>query len=270
MNTPPNLIEDDAYKSVLAKLKHVQAHGLYGADEIHYIFEWDNSKARDENITAVIKEDAIVRYFLDMGVIIGERVDNEFRRQELQARGLSGNGQGVWAKPIWDEADSARKEYDYEVFIRGIDTKKLAEEAYKFGLVDVGARLTERDALPQKEIFGLPKVLIKLNDDFALHTQNIISYKDRRIVLESQASKIAATILERASKGLFTDIPYLINNCLSEEYLEKVGNKSGDAAAKYVMRYISTLRGKFRIATHSPTDKDFFPHKVGIGYTFNP
>ncbi|HVI69263.1 MAG TPA: hypothetical protein VM581_02295 [Magnetospirillaceae bacterium] len=268
MHTPTNLIGDSAYKTVLAKLKHIQAHGLYGADEVHYIFDWDDTRTRDENIKAVIQEDAIVRYFLELGVIVGERVENEFRKQELQARGLSGDGVGVWAKPIWDEADSARKEYEWEITIWGVDAKKLDDEAYKFDLVDIGARLVERADVPQKELAGLPKVSKKINDDFSLHVQNIISYRGRSINLEPQARKIAAAIIERSSEKLYTDTKYLIDNCLSEDYLERVSDQNNDPAAQYIKRYVSTIRAKFRIITHS--DQDFFPHAAGLGYKFSP
>lgn len=265
-----NVITDAEYRAVLANLKVIQANGLFGADEIHYVFKWDESKNREENIRLVAREDAAVRYFLETGVIIGERVENEFRRQELQARRLSGMRQGVWAKNIWDAADMARKEYDWEVFIRGIDAKKLDITASKFDLIDVGARLVERSEIPEKELYALPPIKVKINDDFILHEQNVISYRGRAINLQPQTRKIAATIIERSTSGLFTNAEYITDHCLSEEYLERAGTGSENLIPTYIKRSISEARGKLRTATHSDKDKNFFPHTPGIGYTFTP
>lgn len=266
----PNVLSDAEYRAVLANLKIIQANGLFGADEIHYVFKWDESKNREENIRLVAREDAAVRYFLETGIIIGERVENEFRRQELQARGPSGMRPGVWSKDTWDAADMARKEYEWEVFIWGIDAKKLDIAGHKFGLVDIGARLVERSEIPEKELFGLPPTKLRINDDFILHAQNVISYRGRAISLEPQARKIAAVIMERSAQGLYTDSEYLIDNTLSDEYLERIAKQDDNPASKYIQRYTSGLRSKFRTITHSEKEKDFFPHRVGLGYKFSP
>jgi hypothetical protein len=135
-----NLIDDSFYKLVLTKLKHILVNGFYSMDEVRYIYEWDATKPKLENLKLVRKEDAVLRYFLDIGVVGGRRFDNEFRSQELQARRFN-PGARVWAD--WDKVDTPYREYEWVVEVHSINYEKFTDQLNKFHLVDTGISLVE-------------------------------------------------------------------------------------------------------------------------------
>lgn len=258
-----NLIEDAIYTLVLRKLKHILVNGFYSMDEVRYEYSWNETRSKAENIHTVSKEDAVLRYFIDMKVIDGERIPNEFRNQEL--RGNEANKSlGVWAN--WDEVDPAYREYEWVVRIYGIDTEKLSQEFSKFGLVDAGKELIEKP-----ETINLPEKILDYDDNFSVHQSNIVSYKGRRLALEPQVGRIATFIIDRASRGLYTTMENIIDNCISEDYLSKAEKSSDDQLVyKYIRRCVSDARKTFRAYTESDENKNHFPNVSGTGYTFVP
>ncbi len=261
-----NLIDDSFYRLVLTKLKHILVNGFYSMDEVRYIYEWDDKKPRSKNMASVRKEDAALRYFLDIGVVGGRRFDNEFRSQELQARRFNPSAR-VWA--VWDEVDAAYREYEWVVEVHSIDYDKFTDQLNKFHLVDTGINL--EDASTQSSAVTLPEVVAKINDLFSVHQGNLISYKGRLVELEPQVSKIVALVIKRSVNGQYTSPEIIIDECLSEDYLSKAEKSNDeDLVYKYVRRCLSDARSSFRAATSSEKDKNFFPNKPGVGYIFAP
>lgn len=105
----------------------------------------------------------------------------------------------------------------------------------------------------------LPEIIFTLGEDFAVHKQNIISYKRHAIELEPQVARIVVEIMERSRTNSFTSATHLAANVLgSYEY------KSPET---YITKAISEARKIFKTATK--TDTNFFENKSGIGYRFN-
>lgn len=261
-----NLIDDSFYKLVLTKLKHILVNGFYSMDEVRYIYEWDTAKPKDENLKNIRKEDAVLRYFIDIGVVGGRRFENEFRSQELQARRFNPNAR-VWAD--WDKVDAPYREYEWAVEMHSIDYDKFSDQLSKFNLVDTGTELEEIHS--SSSTTSLPALDTKVSDKFSIHKGNLISYNGHLIELEPQVSKIVALVMERSVRGLYTSHETIIDECLSEDYLAKAGKSSDEQLVfKYVRRCLSDARSSFRTATNSNKDKNFFPNKSGIGYTFEP
>ncbi len=265
-----NLIDNAFYVLVLTKLKHILVNGFYSMDEVRYIYKWDDAKLKEENLIQVRKEDAVLRYFLNIGVFGGRRFDNEFRSQELQARRLNPSAR-VWTS--WDEEDPAYREYEWVVEIHTIDYDKFTEQLGKFHLVDTGTELVEKP-VSTNELQGLiplPPTVLKFNNKFSIHQANVISYKGQVVELEPQVRKMIAFIMERSSKGLYTSLDTIIDSCLSEQYLAKAGkSKNEDLVPNYIRRSISKARSSFRASTNSGQEKDYLPSKSGIGYIFKP
>lgn len=265
-----NLINDSFYKLVLTKLKHILVNGFYSMDEVRYIYEWDDTKPKEENLKLVRKEDAVLRYFLEIGVVGGRRFDNEFRSQELQARRFNPDAR-VWA--AWDEEDAAYREYEWVVEVHSIDYDKFTDQLGKFHLVDMGTKLTEKsDSTNEiKNLTPLPPTTLRFDDKFSVHQADVISYKGQIVELEPQVRKMIAFIMERSSRGLYTNLDAIIDSCLSEQYLAKTEkSKNEDLVPNYIRRCISKARGSFRAATNSGQDKDYLPSKSGVGYIFTP
>ena len=265
-----NLIDDSFYKLVLTKLKHVLINGFYSMDEVRYIYEWDDTKPKEENLKLVRKEDAVLRYFLEIGVVGGRRFDNEFRSQELQARRFNPSAR-VWA--AWDEVDTAYREYEWAVEIYGINYDKFTDQLGKFHLVDTGTELAEKpDSTNETEnLIPLPPTTLKFDDKFSVHQANVISYRGQIVELEPQVRKMIAFIMERSSEGLYTSLDAIIDSCLSEQYLTKAEkSQNEDLVPNYIRRSISKARSSFRAATNSEQGKNYLPSKSGVGYIFKP
>lgn len=265
MNVPPpdiqlgedkamtHKITKDEYGNVATKLNAIMVSGMYGMDEVRYIFDWDESLSSEVNLQHVEREDVILRFFLDIGVINGLHIDNGYRRDEIEARRQDAAAR-VWAD--WDAADSAYKEYDKVVLIHGVNGKLLRKESEELGL-EAGLSLFLED---------LPAVICSIGD-FAVHDSNIISYQGAAIPLEGQVAKIASFIMTNTKEGLITSRDSLIDNCLSEQYLSA---NSGDDEKiyRYLQRYISDARSKFKAASRSTRNN--FVNKPSTGYTFKP
>jgi hypothetical protein len=260
-----NLIDNTIYVLVLTKLKHILVNGFYSMDEVRYIYEWDDTKPKEENLKQARKEDAVLRYFLDIGVFGGRRFENEFRSQELQARRFNPDAR-VWAD--WDKVDAPYREYEWAVELHSIDYEKFIDQLNKFHLVDTGIGLDDSSKISNT---ALPAVVSKVTDEFSVHESNLISYKGRLIELEPQVGKIVALVMERSVNGQYTSSENIVDECLSEEYLAKAEKSDDeDLVFKYVRRCVSDARSSFRAAAKSKKDKNFFPNKAGVGYTFVP
>ncbi len=264
-----NLIGDDFYTLVLSKLKHILVNGFYSMDEVRYEYTWDGKMSKDENLICVRKEDAALRYFQDIGLFDGARLENEFRSQELQARRVNPDTR-VWA--IWDEVDPAYREYEWIVEIYSINHEKFSVQLGKFGLVDTGTKLEYKVSVPMvTSVIPLPPVSKKITESFTVHESNLISHDGRLIELEPQVSTIIALIMERSVSGQYTPLTTIIDQCLSEEYLSKAEKSSDEQLVyKYIRRCVSDARSSFRAITQSDKNKDFFPNKPNVGYIFEP
>lgn len=260
-----DLIDDSFYKLVLRKLKHILVNGFYSMDEVRYIYEWDVTLSRNRNIELIRKEDAVLRYFLDVGVIGGRRFENEFRSQELQARKFNPDAR-VWAD--WDKVDTPYREYEWAVEVNSIDYDKLTDQLSKFNLVDSGINV-EKASLGNSS--ALPVIVTKVRGEFSVHDSNLVSYRGRLVELEPQVSRIVTLIMERSVRGMYTSSESIIDECLSEGYLSKAEKSSDeDLVFKYIRRCVSDARSSFRVATNSERNKNFFPNKAGVGYIFEP
>lgn len=104
----------------------------------------------------------------------------------------------------------------------------------------------------------LPNIKFNVGNDFAVHKNNIISYKGNEIPLEHQVARFIAFIMKRSRNNYFTTTEMLVDKFLSDE---RYGQPE-----KYVIKIISEARKEFKTATK--TDINFFPNKRSFGYTF--
>lgn len=124
-----------------------------------------------------------------------------------------------------------------------------------------------RQAIMDAEKPILPPIRIEVTKDFIIHENDLVSYRGRLIDLEPQASQIAIHIMERSKQGLFTATKSIIDNCLSEKYLERIASTQDEERPyKYVRRRISEIRKIFRTATR--TDSNYFVSQGNKGYIF--
>lgn len=105
----------------------------------------------------------------------------------------------------------------------------------------------------------LPKIEFKLGSDFAVHENNIISYRGREIPLEAQVAKLVIYIMKRSHTNSYTP-----SNLLTETIL--ANNYDYEEPEKYVVKMVSEARRIFKSATG--TAIDYFPNKRGFGYIF--
>lgn len=107
--------------------------------------------------------------------------------------------------------------------------------------------------------FPLSEVKFNLGDGFAVHENNVISYKGSEIPLEPQLAKLVALILERSQTNSYTSVQLLSEKVLSNAH-------EYNAPEKYIVKMVSEARKQFKSVTN--TDIDFFPNKSGFGYIF--
>lgn len=201
-----NLIEDAVYTLVLRKLKHILVNGFYSMDEVRYEYSWDEKATKAQNIHTVRKEDSVLRYFLDMNVIIGQRIPNEFRIQEI--RGNEANKSfGVWAD--WKKVDPAYREYEWVVLIYNIDTEKLSQEFAKFSLVDAGTKLVD-SAFKQRASPSVGKV-----GAFTAHKDGSVSYVNSEIILKPGVKKLVHSLI--AAKGRTLSYQEIVDTLWNDE-----------------------------------------------------
>jgi len=128
--------------------------------------------------------------------------------------------------------------------------------------LDKSAQRTAKDVIttdaPNRNI-PLPKVILKLGDDFAVHESHIISYKNQQIPLELQIAKLVAFIMERSANNSFTTSSHLAATILDD-------NRNYEEPEKYIAKMISDARRQFKGFTK--TDHDYFPNSRGRGYLF--
>ncbi len=258
-------IEAPQRKLVLRKLNRIMHGGLLlRTGEVRYVYEWDKSKNKKLNLQNVAKEDAALHYFELQKVIDGSRTENEFRNQQLHGNVVN-KAWGVWNPKVWKGADPARREYDQEVHIYGIDYDRFKEELVKFGLSDRGDELVEV-AAPPAPTPTLPPVVAEITPSFSIHKGNLISYNGKEIILEPQPRRIAARVMTNFAAGRHTPPEEITNDILSESYMEKA--KTSKQVKQRVTDSIYELRAAFKTATG--TDKNRFPNTRGVGYTFSP
>jgi len=217
-----NLIEDAIYTLVLRKLKHILVNGFYSMDEVRYEYSWDKKATRAQNIHTVIKEDSVLRYFLDMKVIIGQRIPNGYRDDEIKGNEVDKSA-GVWAD--WNDVDPAYREYEWVVLIYGIDTDKLSQEFTKFGLIDNGTTLTDT-AFKKAASPSIAKV-----GAFVAHKDGTISYALSEIALKPGVRKLVHSLIK--AKGAALSYEKIVDVLWNDEdntagFLDAPGRTSSD------------------------------------------
>ena len=151
------------------------------------------------------------------------------------------------------------KTYDFEAFNTRVFMRALP---YLEELMTQKIKWKSRPSVqpaPKITPMPLPKVLHQLGDDFAVHDQNILSYKGKEINLEAQEAKVLATIMRRSKDGIYTSARYI-----SVEVLK--GESDSLKPEAYVRKIVSNGRKAFRTATQS--DTNYFEIKHSVGYKF--
>lgn len=201
-----NPIDDSFYSLVLVNLKHILVNGFFLADEVRYIYTWSDQKSTSANLNFVMKEDAVLKYFLDIGLIEGLRMENAYRTQELQARKFDINNR-VWAN--WEDVDSAYREYGWVVFIHGINVDKFNDELKKFALKDNGAGLITLNAEAK------PSPLQAKLGQFGAHKDGSVSYNDKPIKLNPEQKRLTHALIR--ARGTVLSYEQLVDILWSEE-----------------------------------------------------
>ncbi len=191
-----NLIDDSFYKLVLTKLKHILVNGFYSMDEVRYIYQWDETKPKHENLVQVRKEDAVLRYFLDIRLIDGRRCANEFRSQEISGNEAD-KSFGVWTE--WNKVDPAYREYEWVVLIYTIDTDRFENEVRKFQLIDTGITLDDV-GFKQKASPPVGKIGV-----FTAHRDGSVSYTNSEITLKPGVRKLVHSLIVAEGRTLLYD-----------------------------------------------------------------
>lgn len=244
---------DYAYwnKLVLRKLKYILLSGaLKIEDDVRYIYRWDDTKSKKENLKLVRCEDRALLYLIQIGVIEADHITNEYRKQELEGN-LIDKSFGVHSD--WNEVDPAYREYEYETEIYGIYFDKFEKEIDKYNLVDNSVELIDKvDSNLQEHKLSKPIFTVP-NTKFSVHDAWRISYDNQEIVMQPQIRKIAAYIMENSIQNRITT-PQMItdHNMANTEY-----NASDN---------ICRARTAFKNATKQ--NKNFFPNERNIGYRF--
>jgi DNA-binding winged helix-turn-helix (wHTH) protein len=239
-------------------------NGLFLVDEIRFVYSWDESKSITYNLSIVKLEDIVLRQLIQQKTIDGVWEENEYRKQEVRARMLNSSSK-VWSD--WEEVDPAYREYDHVVLLYGYDADKFSKICGEFGLRSSGLTLTKHGA--SQSDAALPKLTMTVNDDFSIHAGDVLSYRGKIISLQPQTSRIIRLIMERAITEQYTPSQMIVDECLGEDYLDRNAN-SPDRVYTYVRRCISEARKTFLSMTGKEKDKNFFPNKPGVGYTFTP
>jgi len=193
-----NPIETSFYRLVLANLKYIFVNGFFSTDEVRYIYSWDNRKSINSNLKQIRKEEAVLRYFLESGVIDGMRIENAYRNQELQAR-KNYSGARVWED--WDDVDPAYREYDWIVLIHGLNANKFEREILKFGLLDTGIELISSTSSPKRS-----PPLARIGA-FSAHKDGHISHMNQLINLKPEVRRLVfACILKKGHALSYVEI----------------------------------------------------------------
>lgn len=201
-----NLIEDAVYTLVLRKLKHILVNGFYSMDEVRYEYSWDETASRTKNIYTVRKEDAVLRYFLDMKVINGHRIPNGYRNDEIRGNEADKSA-GVWAD--WNNVDPAYREYEWVVLVYSIDTEKLSQEFAKFGLIDTGTTLSD-STFKKKSSPSVAKI-----GAFVAHKDGSVSYAKSEIVLKPSVRKLVHSLI--AAKGMSLSYDKIVDTLWNDD-----------------------------------------------------
>lgn len=243
--------EDEVYKLVLRKLKALTVDGTFNsADTLaYYEYAWDETKDLKENLPRALNEHGVLAYLIKAGVVDGDQGENVYRKQQL-------SGEVSW--PDWDQAPVSMREFEQETVIYTINVNKFEEQLTKLGLEDRGMTLAS-----DTSILRLPQVTVTIGD-FAIHTGNFISFKGKEIRLEPQEMRIAAHIMEKSTRDIYTTHEDIMNDILSEQYIEKA--KTSGNIKQRVIDSVSSIRTAFKNATQ--TDKDHFPNRRTVGYIF--
>jgi hypothetical protein len=107
----------------------------------------------------------------------------------------------------------------------------------------------------------LPPVISNISGGYAVHEGNIISYKGKEIILEKRLGDLAAAIMKRSEKGLYTSKEYIANEVIDE-------NKDYEAPQDYAVKLVSRVRKAFQ--SQLDPKHDYFKPRSGYGYKFIP
>ncbi len=126
---------------------------------------------------------------------------------------------------------------------------------------------TAKQGSSKAQLLPDPEVIV--GGGFALHSNHRISYKLDPISLEPQVRRVLAYVMAHAQNGQYVSSQSIIDNCLSEQYLERAATKNNDSVPGYVRRCMSEGNSAFRMVTGSPDETLYFKNKYGVGYTFD-
>jgi hypothetical protein len=107
----------------------------------------------------------------------------------------------------------------------------------------------------------LPPLISNISGGYAIHEGNIISYNGKEIILEKRLGDLAAAIMKRSEKGLYTNKEYIADNVIDE-------NKDYEAPQDYAVKLVSRVRKAFQSQLDS--QHEYFKSRSGYGYKFTP
>lgn len=248
-----NTVDYALYVLVLKKLKYILSNGFFLMDEVRYEYSWDDKKSKNVNKRVVAQEDAAVKYFIDRGIIIGDRIKNAFRDQELSARKLDPKDR-VWAN--WSEVDTAYREYEYVVFIRGINADKFDAQLELFDLVDTPTGLTENTAIPKTS-----PVTTKFGH-FTAHKDGSIQFNNRYIKVKPEVRRLVHALISQKGKALKYE--QILDILWSEETDSQKYLDNPTRTKSVIKKRIGNIASEANVALQGFSDKK---HLVSSGET---
>jgi hypothetical protein len=215
---------------VIDKLYNLYINGRLDPGPHRWACDWSDRLSNDTNLALCHKEVAALRVLENVKVISFDIIDNYYHDDAEKRQSLKG----------------AARYFDQIPLIMDLNSAELTRYCNLIG------------HNPHSHNDSLPPVECDLENDFRVHKSNIISYKNKEIILEPQVRNVIALIMRRSKDDHHTTYDNMLD-CL-------VNSRSEQAYAD-IRRNVSRARAIFKSTTGK--DHDFFPNKRGIGYTFN-
>ena len=215
--------------------------------DLDYAYEWPQGDVQPLAVS-VLAEEKILKLLEAEKAIATQRhrnlnANHNSKDGELAAELYTDSG---LVPPLFD-LTGAEPKLAWSLAIKQCDKARFVSFIDKHGFELIGIQVFAKPPVA----YDLTAKLIRVGSDFAVHSDNTISYRGRRVVLTGQQSRVAAAImLASVHGGRITS--------------EAIGQIVGRSQATKV---VSELRQSFRNVTGQP-EHEYFVNLKGIGYTF--
>ena len=213
-----------------------------------YAYEWPQGESH-LLVASIRAEDEILRLLEANQSITTERLINPKASHDfnddvvttaLHAKGM------FTTQPILILTGTT-PELAWSLRITAADRAKFSSLIDQYGFELVGSQVFVRPPIAH----DLSPKFARISQDFAVHSDNAISYRGRRVVLTGQQSRVAAAIMLASLYG---------SRVTSDAIAQLVGRAQAT-------KVVSELRQSFWNVT-GQLDHEYFDNLKGIGYTF--